>query len=498
MVRWTLNKKFLVPALCSLIVINIGLFALTRLLVTNFYFQTLRENVVPLVREKMEVHVRPEDFFVRKGVRMQPSALFLEKIEASKNILREFAQAIKLGALISVTIWDTYFTAVTSDDKTIFGLSFPNEQNVKKAYRGETLTTFASLNPKNKLEVFKVYLPIKDSGANVLGVVELDYDASGFKSVLARTAALLALSLSAGIIALAAILTSLFRTFLLTPIKKLRRATRPISQGEIGAYIDIAQRDEIGDLADDFNRMIRGLNNLSGEVTRLKQVDRLKSEFVSVAAHQLRTPLSAINWALEKLMREKGSTDPDFLTKTYEQSRKMTETVHDLLNAARIEETGLSYKFGQLDLISLINNAITVHAKMADLKRVTVAFNHDAPSLMTRGDPQKLDLVVSNLLTNAIEYTPDGGSVTIDVRADGETLHIVVRDSGVGIDPEDIPRVFTKFFRGSRAVAVHPDGLGIGLFISKSIIEAHRGTITLESSVEHDHGTSFSIRLPRK
>lgn len=236
------------------------------------------------------------------------------------------------------------------------------------------------------------------------------------------------------------------------------------------------------------------------DITREKMIERIKTEFVSLAAHQLRTPLSAIKWTLKMFLDgDLGEITPDqkaFLEKTYFANERMINLINDLLNVARIEEGRYLYKPQPEDIISIFSDAINFHQEKAERKKIELIFKKPQTLPKVLVDKEKISLAISNLINNAIEYTLPGGRVTIEVQKREKELLCSVSDTGIGIPKDQQSRVFTKFFRASNAMRLQTEGTGLGLFITKNIIEAHGGRIWFES--EEGKGTTFSFTLPIK
>lgn len=236
------------------------------------------------------------------------------------------------------------------------------------------------------------------------------------------------------------------------------------------------------------------------DVTREKRIERLKSEFVSITAHQLRTPLSAIKWTLKmfldgdlgKLTKEQL----EFVEKTYQSNERMINLINDLLNVTRIEEGRYVYekRFLQLELLC----REVIEALHEELVRKKIKFGfllppEKLPSILA--DQEKIKLVIQNLVDNAIKYTPAGGSIVVSlVLVDKSKVEFTVKDSGVGIPKDQQDRVFSRFFRGANILYLDTTGTGLGLFIAKNIVEAHGGQIWFES--EENQGTAFHFTLP--
>lgn len=233
-------------------------------------------------------------------------------------------------------------------------------------------------------------------------------------------------------------------------------------------------------------------------ITREKVIEQLKSQFVSVAAHQLRTPLSIIKWSLSMMIQgELGSLtaeQKEILEKTNQTNERMIRLINDLLNVARIEEGRFIYKPQAVDFTELLQIVIEPIKELAQEKKVKVEIDLSEEPKVVRADTEKLALAVKNLIENAVYYTEPGGVVAISLKKKGNELEFFVKDTGIGIPKNQQHRIFGKFFRGDNAVRKETEGTGLGLFISKNIIEAHKGKIWFEST--EGKGTTFFFSLP--
>ncbi|MDP2668686.1 MAG: ATP-binding protein [bacterium] len=234
------------------------------------------------------------------------------------------------------------------------------------------------------------------------------------------------------------------------------------------------------------------------DVSRERLVSKLKSEFVSIAAHQLRTPLSAIKWTLKLLLE--GDAGPlsasqlEFLEKGYTINERMIKLVNDLLNAARIEEGKFGYEFKKMDINVFAKEIFTNYETSAKSKSLIYTFeqpDEEVPPIYA--DSEKLSLALTNIIENAIKYTPNGGKVAVSLKKEGEFAKITVFDNGIAVPEAEKSRVFSKFFRASNVVRLETEGTGLGLFISYNIIKRHGGKLTFDSGKD---GTSFIFTLP--
>lgn len=237
---------------------------------------------------------------------------------------------------------------------------------------------------------------------------------------------------------------------------------------------------------------------LSRANTRLEELDKIKTEFVSVAAHQLRTPLTGIKWTLGALAgKELGALTPEqekIIGEAFKASNRLITLVNDLLNVARLEEGRFGFNLRPQSIEALIRKVASRLEKRAKSlhSALTVYVASDIPLLSF--DEEKMDIAIENLLDNAIKYTPAGGSIAVEARRENKKAVIAVRDSGIGIPHDQAYRLFTKFFRAKNAQLFQTSGTGLGLYLTKNIVERHGGTLAFKS-VE-GHGTTFYLTLP--
>lgn len=237
------------------------------------------------------------------------------------------------------------------------------------------------------------------------------------------------------------------------------------------------------------------------DVTREKTIEKMKTEFVSLAAHQLRTPISAIKWTLRMLLDgDLGAiTDEqrDFIEKTYRSNERMTNLINDLLNVTRIEEGRYLHRPTLSDIEPIVQSVINSYGDEIKRKNLKLIFKKPEEKLPeVKVDIEKIKLVIENLLDNAIRYTPIGGEITVSLKLREKEIEFSVKDTGVGIPKDQQERVFTKFFRGINITRLETEGSGLGLFITKNIIKAHGGRIWFKS--EEGRGATFFFTLPVK
>lgn len=237
------------------------------------------------------------------------------------------------------------------------------------------------------------------------------------------------------------------------------------------------------------------------DISREKAVSRKMSEFISITAHQMQTPLSAVRWMFKMLLAgdigQLTEEQKAFISKNSEAVEVMIELVNDLLSVSKMESGRFGYDFIKTDIIDLAAKIVDSLQFKAKSKGVSLVFEKPAGALPEITiDPQKIKMALGNLVDNAVKYTLAGGRVSVAIEDKEPYLEISVKDAGIGIPKHQLNRLFTKFFRGENAVHLQTEGTGLGLFIVKNIIERHGGEIKVES--EEGKGSLFRFTLPKK
>ena len=233
---------------------------------------------------------------------------------------------------------------------------------------------------------------------------------------------------------------------------------------------------------------------------QLRTLGEQKSLFISVAAHQLRTPLSAIRWSLDYLLsgRVGGFTEEQetLLRQSLDSTVRLVTLVNDLLGVDRLESGRVQYTFGPVDLHEVVQSVLLDVGPTAAKRKVSIEFiNELTKDAMACADVQQVRLVVQNLVENATKYTPSGGKVTIRLAHAGEFLQTAVTDTGIGIPEDQQADIFKQFFRARNAMKLVTDGSGLGLYLARETVERMGGTLTFSS--EEYRGSTFTFTLPQ-
>ncbi|MFZ2975775.1 MAG: HAMP domain-containing sensor histidine kinase [Candidatus Moraniibacteriota bacterium] len=233
-------------------------------------------------------------------------------------------------------------------------------------------------------------------------------------------------------------------------------------------------------------------------VEQMTKLNKMKSEFVSIASHQLRTPLSAIKWETELMLKKfkKGLNKKQVknIENIYAINQRMIHLVNDLLNVARIDQNRLILKKQKFDFVEMVREVVTEIIPKAKPRNIKIDISTKKEVPFVLGDAEKIRLVMDNLLDNAVKYTNSGGKIKISIFKSGNFLIFEIKDNGVGIPEEQIGRVFEKFFRSDNASKYQTDGTGLGLYIAKNIVEQLGGKIWFQSI--ENVGSVFSFSLP--
>lgn len=269
-------------------------------------------------------------------------------------------------------------------------------------------------------------------------------------------------------------LTVVFGTFLIFAVKK-----------------EVKRKEELLELS----------TRLASANQELKRLDAAKSEFISIASHQLRTPITAIKGYISLVLEGSyGKVIPsvqDVLNKVYMVNNRMSQLVEDLLSVSRIESGRVQYNFVETQLEPMIADIVDMFMLMAKEKKLSLRMKLPKTSLPKLAiDANKIREVISNLIDNAIKYTREG-EVIVSIEKEENSVVIRVKDTGIGIDPADTKRVFEKFTRSSETMKLDVSGTGLGLYVGKNFVEAHGGNLSVESEGA-GKGSAFIIRLPLK
>jgi two-component system OmpR family sensor kinase len=279
--------------------------------------------------------------------------------------------------------------------------------------------------------------------------------------------------------------------------REMAGVANAMARGDLSQNVHPKEASDV--LGTAFQRMTRNLRTLVGQ---LEDAVRARDEFLSIAAHELRTPVTAIKAAaqLMGIMQASGSSDPARLGRALrnledgaDQLARLTE---DLLDVSRLRTGRLQLRLAPLDLVALPQRVVAaVGAQFGEGSRVELKV--DTTNCEVLADEARVEQVITNLVDNAVKYSPDGGVVRVSVRPEGEGCLVRVQDQGIGLPPGAAEKIFEPFGRAANAQERQIQGMGLGLYISRQIAESHGGTLRAESDGEN-RGTVMSLWLPAR
>jgi signal transduction histidine kinase len=268
-----------------------------------------------------------------------------------------------------------------------------------------------------------------------------------------------------------------------------------IGQGDFAGRVDVPNRDEMGDLASALNDMSTELGRLYRQI---QAASRHKSEFLANMSHELRTPLNAIigfSQVLdEQIFGELNEKQSEYINDIHESGAHLLSLINDILDLSKVEAGRMELDLKKFDVRVALDNALTLVKERSLRHGLSLEVDLDSGLGNIVADERKFKQILLNLLTNAIKFTPEGGTISINADADEKILRITIRDTGIGISTEDQKLVFDEFRQASGKDGQVTEGTGLGLTLTKKFVEMHGGEISVESVA--GAGSTFRFSLP--
>jgi signal transduction histidine kinase len=311
------------------------------------------------------------------------------------------------------------------------------------------------------------------------------------------TARIITLAALAGVALLCLAIALYLQVRVIRPVNSLAWSAKRVAAGDLGArVVTVDSRNELGEMSISFNEMAEALER---NWLAAQQAEQVKEEFFALVSHELRTPLSSIVGYVE-VLREETEDQPlspeerqRFLEIVNRNARRLLRLVGDLLFVARLEAGRLDLHRSDLDLSQTARESIEAHRPQAQRAGLTLR-GDVTEGIQVHGDADRLGQVMDNLLSNAVKFTPEGGDVGLRLSSSDGRARLEVWDTGVGIPEAEQPHLFERFFRASSATNAAVPGAGLGLSITKAIVESHGGLLSFASA--EGGGTTFRVELP--
>lgn len=330
-------------------------------------------------------------------------------------------------------------------------------------------------------------LPVEEEG-EIIGYVVLRRDAFREQPIESAFIARLSQTLFLGsvvVVSIALLLGFFIARSLTQPLQQLTAATRQVAAGDLDVAVDVKSTDELGELAQSFNTMNQ----------RLAQSRNLRRQMTADIAHELRTPVSVILGYADGLKDKVIPASDETFELIQEQAEQLEHLIDDLRTLTRVEAGELHLDLALCDPIPLVERTMAAFEHQAARHEVALHLEAQGTVAPILIDPDRFKQVLSNLLSNALQYTPTSGQITTTITSDEREVSLTVADTGPGIPPEDLDRIFMRFYRRDSSRSRDTGGSGLGLSIAKSLVERQGGHISVASEV--GKGTRFTITLPR-
>ena len=447
--------------------------------------------VLDLVVANIDEKVPSGELIVKPDGSVNPRVASLLENKASQRLLADqVAQANVTVTIGQATRDSSQNVSVVARPDAIFSTSRLEPPRLGQALDPITRATRVKVVNENRMTEYAIGVQLSDPYTFRAGAVA---NVAGLLAIVG----LLALALAVVVAAVAA------RRFA-APIRRLTDASRAIADGDYSRRVpenpSRTGAAELAELSRQFNAMAARL----GESVEIIRRDRDRSrDFLADVSHELRTPISALR-TFNELLKEGASSDPEAMSEFLESSAQQIDRLDwlatNLLELSKLDSGLVLLDLRPDDLRACVESAVEQAQPAARRRGVELTTELPGHPLRIRHDPQRIGQVVSNLVANALKFTPRGGRVSVAVRpvdaeSAGDGARIIVTDTGVGIDTAELPRIFDRFYRGSRANEARGSGSGLGLAIVKSIVDMHAGRVTVESLV--GRGSTFTVTLPK-
>ena len=477
-----LLTKFSAISIILVLTVIVGTSAFMFIFERRFLMNEVKKNEISMVNSFAEIskqaYVIEDDLLLLNFIQlnlMRSPAVSYALFEDSDGKIKAHNEASFLG---------------TKEDSDIAGKARKADSICSQYYRDRDGYWIYDISQPVVLDQVKI-------GVVRLGFYEYILD-NKIGSALSNTRARI---LGVGLVALSfGIVMALIMANMITkPIEKLSQGVRRIGEGELNLHIDVDTKDEIGELAGEFNRM----------AVKLKELDEMKDDFVSSVSHELRSPLTSIQGYVKLVNQGKAGAINDrqkeYLSIAQNNTARLARFINDILDMARIKAGKISLELKPIDIKIVVQEMVALFRPNTMEKNIVLKTEFSDLIPKVSGDEDKIKQVLTNLINNAIKFTPEGGTIKVGVKGIGGgllqnsgTVEVYVEDTGVGIPSEQLNEIFEKFrqVKETKQMVEKVKGTGLGLAIVKGIVEAHGGKIWVESQLGVGSKFTFTLLTP--
>lgn len=359
------------------------------------------------------------------------------------------------------------------------------QEEMARILRGETVFQIGRFGERFDAAMLSVGLPLT-VGNRIEGAVFLHSPVYGLRATFSRL--LRYIWLVAGLAALLALVLSYaLSSAIAKPIQQMGQLAKEVAHGEFSGRLPVHGRDEVADLARDFNSMVE----------KLSELEEMRREFVANVSHELRSPLTSLQGFLQAILdgAVPAGEEEKYLQIAFHETQRLSRLVEDLLDLARLEGGVVRFAKEPFDVAEEGRQAALRLLPQFEAKQVEVDFDFAPEPLLALGDAARTAQVLTNLLDNALRFSPAGSRVKVSGKLTDQEVMVTVADQGEGIPEEELPRIWQRFYKRDKARTVGRGGTGLGLSIVKLLVEAQGGRVWVTS--RPGHGAAFSFSLPR-
>lgn len=460
--RWVYN--YVIIILAVLLVLEVGF----MIFIKNYYYGDISRRVSDRAVDTTEFY----------HIYLDSSDYTLEEI--ADRMVRDFPR--RDDESLEFQIVDTSGEVIVSSsgfyvDRTIDTNDYTN------ALKG-TLGTWQGRDPETEERIMAASSPIERSSGEVIGVIRYITSLEEANKTIIKIF-MISMLFVLLTVAMMMMMSVLFSKSIINPLNEINEVAKKMAEGQFSERIERHYNDEIGELADTINYM-------AGEIVNSAN---LKNEFISSISHELRTPLTSIKGWSETIItggfedKEEASLGLNIIIK---ETTRLSQMVEELLDFSKMESGRIVLHLEDVDIRSELEDIVSITRLRAKKDGVNLLYHRTEEIPPVVGDKNRLKQVFINIIDNAIKFTPEGKDVYVEAASDEEYAYVKIRDEGIGIPKDDLDHIYEKFFKGKSKKS----GSGIGLAISKEIMNLHKGSLTVESEV--DEGTTVTLAIPLK